>query len=531
MSYRKRFLKQGVQFKAFQSKKTSYGSTGTLHLQTGLIDNLDHIKQETGYSPDVTIRQFVVGNTQVQAAAVFVDNLIDNQLMDDFIERAFKSGTAQEEASQTKATAKTVFDLVKDNAVREVKIVKDWNEVMLSILSGDTVILIDGWAQGISGSTRGGESRSITEPSSQVVIRGPKDGFTESIGTNVSLVRRRLKSPNLWLEPMKIGKVSQTDVAIMYIKGIVNDKLVGEIKQRLQNIEIDAILESGYIEELIQDETFTPFPTIFNTERPDSVAGSILEGRVAIFVDGTPFVLIAPSTFFLYFQSAEDYYQRFDIGLAIRFLRYTAFFISLLGPSVFIAAITFHQEMIPTPLLISLAAQREGVPFPAFVEAFMMEITFEVLREAGVRMPRAIGQAVSIVGALVLGQAAVQAGIISAAMVIVVAITGIASFAVPVFNLAISVRLLRFLIMCFAATIGFYGIAIISIMIVGHLCSLRSFGVPYMAPFAPLILRDQDDAVLHFPLWARLTRPKLISRNNNVRMKENSRPTPPKPKE
>ena len=272
--------------------------------------------------------------------------------------------------------------------IREVNVVTSWNELIMSVLSGDTVILINGWAQGISGSTRGGEFRAITEPSSQVVIRGPKDGFTESIGTNISLVRRRIKSPNLWLEHMKIGAVTQTDIGIMYIKGIVNDKLVEEVKDRLQAIEIDAILESGYIEQLIQDETFTPFPTMLNTERPDSVAGNLLEGRVAIFVDGTPFVLVAPTTFFLYFQSAEDYYQRFDIGLAIRLLRYLAFFISLLGPSIYIAAITFHQEMIPTPLLISLAAQRDGVPFPTFVEAVMMEITFEILREAGVRMPR-----------------------------------------------------------------------------------------------------------------------------------------------
>ena len=510
-----------------QNENTELGKSGSIPLYMDLNTNLGKIKSELGDSPDLVIRHFELGSFQTQAAAVFVDTLVDNKLVEEFIMRSLMTNTAQESLENISAD-KSVFDFIKDNAmtIREVNVVTSWNELIMSVFSGDTVILINGWAQGISGSTRGGESRAITEPSSQVVIRGPKDGFTESIGTNISLIRRRIKSPNLWLEHMKIGTVTQTDIGIMYIKGIVNDKLVEEVKDRLQAVEIDAILESGYIEQLIQDETFTPFPTMLNTERPDSAAGNLLEGRVAIIVDGTPFVLIAPTTFFSYFQSAEDYYQRFDIALAIRILRYLAFFISLLGPSIYIAAITFHQEMIPTALLISLAAQRDGVPFPTFVEAVMMEVTFEILREAGVRMPRSIGQAVSIVGALVLGQAAVQAGIISAAMVIVVAITGIASFAVPVFNLAISVRLLRFIIMGFAATTGFYGIAIIFIMIIAHLCSLRSFGIPYMAPFAPFILEDQDDTILHFPLWARLTRPKLVAKKNNKRMKNHLKPTP-----
>jgi spore germination protein KA len=503
-------------------------NTGAPPLHLNLKDNLQQIKQEFGNSSDVVIREFEIGSTQVQAAAVFIDNLIDRKLVDDFIMRSLMIDTTQE-SLKNRVSDKNVFNFIKDNAltIGEVEAIKEWNGLMMSILSGETVILINGWAEAISGNTRGGESRGVTEPSTQVVIRGPKEGFTEFIGTNISLVRRRIKSPNLWLEAMKIGKVTQTDIGIMYIKGIVNDKLVQEVKQRLNDIEIDAILESGYIEELIQDQTFTPFPTVYNTERSDSVAGNLLEGRIAIFVDGTPFVLIAPATFFMFFQSAEDYYQRYDIGMAVRLLRYVSFIISLLGPSIYIAAITFHQEMIPTPLLISLAAQREGVPFPAVVEAFMMEVTFEILREAGVRMPRAIGQAVSIVGALVLGQAAVQAGIISAAMVIVVAITGIASFAIPAFNMSISIRLLRFMIMLLAASFGFYGIAISNIIIIAHLCSLRSFGVPYMAPLAPFIPVDQKDAILRLPLWSFLSRPRLTSQNKTIRMERGLQPSPP----
>ncbi|WCK55675.1 spore germination protein [Aneurinibacillus sp. Ricciae_BoGa-3] len=500
--------------------------SGKLPLHGALKDNLHQIKQEFGNSPDIVIHQFKIGKSQVEVAAVYTDGLADKKMVGDFVMHSLMIDSAEVEL-QDMVPDKNLFDFVKDNALTtgEVKVIKDWNGLILSILSGETVILLDGWTEAISGSTRGLESRGVAEPTTQVVIRGPKDSFNESIGTNISLVRRRIKSPNLWLEMMKIGNVTQTDVAILYIKGIANDKLIQEVKRRLIAIEIDGILESGYIEELIQDKTFTPFPTIYNTERPDVVAGNLLEGRVAIFVDGTPFVLIAPTTFFQYFQSAEDYYHRYDIVIAIRLLRYLAFLISLLGPSIYVAAVTFHQEMIPTPLLISLAAQREAVPFPAFVEALLMETSFEILREAGIRLPRAVGQSVSIVGALVLGQAAVQAGIVSAAMVIVVAITGIASFATPAFNMAISIRLFRFLIMVFAATFGFYGIAISNIMLIGHLCSLRSFGIPYMAPLAPFIPEDHKDAVLRLPFWSLLTRPRLVSQNNMIRLK----PNPPRP--
>jgi spore germination protein KA len=530
MRYRNRFRKITDRGKE-SDKQQMPCNKGAFSLHHLLKDNLHQIRQELGNSPDVIIREFELGSSEVQIAVVYNSGLADKMMVGDFVMRSLMIDSA-EKIYKNMESDKNIFDFIKNNAfaVGEVKVINDWNGLILSILSGDTVILINGWVKAISGSTRGGESRGIEEPSSQVVIRGPKDGFSESIGTNVSLVRRRIKSPNLWLEPMKIGNVTQTDVAIMYIKGIANDKLVQEVKQRLNDIEIDGVLESGYLEEFIQDQTFSPFPTVYNTERPDSVAANLLEGRIAILVDGTPFVLIAPTTFFMFFQSSEDYYQRYDIGTVVRLLRFFAFFISLFGPSVYVAVITFHHEMIPTPLLISLSAQREGVPFPAFVEALLMEVSFEILREAGVRMPRAIGQAVSIVGALVLGQAAVQAGIVSSAMVIVVAITGISSFATPTFNMAISVRLLRFLLIITAATYGFYGIAIINIIIIAHLCSLRSFGIPYMAPLAPFIPGDQKDTLIRFPFWSLITRPRLVSQKKINRMEHNQQPSPPKQK-
>ena len=303
----------------------------------------------------------------------------------------------------------------------------------------------------------------------------------------------------------------------MYLNGIVNDKLVEEARIRLGRIDIDAVFESGNIEELIQDETFTPFPTLYNTERPDVIAAGIMEGRIAILVDGTPFVLMAPALFTQFYQSAEDYYQRADFATLLRLLRYVCFFISLLAPSLYIAITTFHQELLPASLLISLAAQREGIPFPAFIEAVVMEITFEILREAGVRLPKTVGQAVSIVGALVIGQAAVEAGLVSPAMVIIVAITAISNFVIPSFNMGITIRILRFLLMLIAASFGLFGVTVGLIAIVLHLCSLRSFGIPYMSPMAPFILADQKDTIFRFPQWALYARPRLISQKNNIR--------------
>lgn len=481
-----------------ESEKTenNEGKTQRIALCPELEDNLAKARELLGASPDLIIRRFELEAFGIAAAVVYLDGMADKSVINAFILRSLVSGGGEDK--ETAAGGGRIIDVMQANMlpVGNVVPIYDMDAVILSVLSGDTVILLAGCREALCCSTKGGADRSIEEPASQIVIRGPKDGFNESIGTNVSLVRRRIKSQNLWLETMQIGEQTKTDVAIMYINGIVEDQVVQEVRKRLNSIEIDSILESGYIENLIEDKTATPFPTLLNTERPDTVAAHLLEGRVAIFVDGTPFVLIAPTTFFMFFQAAEDYYQRTDVSTAIRLLRYFAFIISMFGPSIYIAAITYHQEMIPTPLIISLAAQRESVPFPALVEALIMEVTFEILREAGIRMPRAIGQAVSIVGALVLGQASVEAGIVSSAMVIVVAITGISSFANPAFNMALSVRLLRFIMMFCAALLGFYGIVIFSMILIAHMCALRSFGVSYMAPITPFHPKDQKDTLI-----------------------------------
>lgn len=491
-------------------------------LYDGLDQNIDHVKATLGNSTDLVIREFRIGSSGHRAATLYTDGLADNVTINGFLETIM---LRQSEESGN-VTAEKTIEFLRESALTlgAIRDVSDFQTLFLNLLSGDTILLVDGSPQGIIACTRDWEDRGVQEASVQTVVRGSREAFSENLRTNTALIRRRIKDPKLWLETKRIGEITHTDVAIMYMKGIANDQIVEEVHRRLNRINIDFILESGNIEELIQDETFTLFPTVYNTERPDSVAANLLEGRIAILVDGTPVVLLVPVMFVQFFQSAEDYYHRSDFGL-IRMLRVISFFITLLAPSLYIAITTFHQEMLPTTLMISIAAQREGVPFPAAVEAYLMEFTFEILREAGIRMPRAIGPAISIVGALVLGEAAVQAGLVSSAMVIVVSITAITSFVFPSFSMAISVRMLRFGLMALAASFGLYGIFIGLITLSLHLSSLRSFGIPYMAPLAPFNADDQKDSLFRFPLWAMRTRPRLVSQKEIVR----EHMPPPKP--
>ncbi|WP_036835765.1 spore germination protein [Pontibacillus litoralis] len=522
-----------------KDSSASVDKSKTTPLHHKLEQNVDELKQSIGASNDVVIKQFYIGKSkEKKCALVFIDGLVDKTSIQEFILESMMVDYTEEEKDKEKKSiqqqdfsSSNMIEQLKQQLlpVSEVEELADLQTLYDHVFSGDTILLLDESPSGLIIGTREWKQRAVMEPSSQMVVRGPRDGFTETLRTNTMLIRRRIKDKNLRLESHSIGKVTKTDVTMMYLEGIVNDGVVKEVRERLKRIDTDAILESGYIEEFIQDEAYTPFPTVYNSERPDTIAAGILEGRVAILVDGTPFVLLVPALFVQFFQSSEDYYHRTDIVIAVRLLRYFAFFLSLLTPSIYIAVTTFHHEMLPTPLLISLAAQREGVPFPAFIEALLMVGAFEILHEAGIRMPRAVGSAISIVGALVLGEAAVQAGLVSAVMVIVVALTAISSFVSPSFNMGISVRLIRVFLMILASIFGLFGIILGLIVMVLHLCSLRSFGIPYMSPLAPLNASNQKDAILRLPHWSLLTRPHLISQKNVVREQtvKKGKPKPP----
>jgi len=494
-------------------------------LYSNLQDNIQQIMQSLGNSTDIIIREISIGEANDQKMAiVYTDGLADDKVVSNFIlESVLYDAKKISDFEQRLTVAQGIIPALKNLVltIGDVKEVAHFDDLYDSLLSGDTIILLDGHNQGIAASTRGWKARSVAEPTAESIVRGPREAFTESLRTNTALIRRKIKSPNLWMENKKIGRETRTDIAIMYIQGIANAKVLEEVHKRLDRIDIDGILESGYIEELIQDDRYTPFPTIYNSERPDVIAAELLEGKIAILIDGTPFVLIVPALFVSFLHAAEDYYHRADISSLIRFLRYVGMFITLLAPALYIAITTYHQELLPTPLLISLAAAREGVPFPAFIEALSMEVTFEILREAGIRMPKTIGPAVSIVGTLVIGQAAVEAGIVSSAMVIIVAITAISNFIFPSYSMASAMRILRFIFMMLAAILGLFGVTIGIIALVLHLSSLRSFGIPYTSPFGPLIPSDLKDTFIRVPWWTKLTRPKLINQKNLIRQRRN----------
>ncbi|WP_160724786.1 spore germination protein [Bacillus sp. USDA818B3_A] len=492
--------------------KEEIGSSNT-PLEKSAKENVERVKKNLGGSSDLITRFIKQNDNKFAFAVIYIDGITNKRSIEEHVLEPLLTCNSNLNALSLKD------DLEQSISITNIKEKGCQEDVLLEIASGSTVIFIDGDSTALVLDTKQIESRSIAEPTTQTVIRGPKDSFTENLRTNTALVRGRIQSPNLRLEPMKIGDVTNTAVEIMYIKGIAEESIVLEVKNRLKKIKIDGVLESSYVEDFIHDGKHTPFPTVQNTERPDVVAGNLLEGKVAIFISGTPYVLIVPVTFMQLFQSPEDYYQNQYIGSFLRLLRLAAYFLSLYAPGVYIAMITHHQALVPTTLLVSIAAQREPIPFPAVIEAFIMEITFEVLREAGIRMPRAVGSALSIVGALILGQAAVEAGFVSASMVIIVSVTAIASFALPNYNLAIAARTLRFLLLIVASYAGLFGMLAASLIIGMHMCSLRSFGVPYLYPISPFKVNEQKDALIRFSLQNIVNKPTKGKNKGKVKIR------------
>ncbi|WP_026564787.1 spore germination protein [Bacillus sp. UNC41MFS5] len=492
---------------------------------TNLSENEQILKEMFQNCADFIIRPiYITGKPKILLA--YLDGLTDTKTLENML---FKP-MVFEGLPNDSVEIRSIVQIMEKQllSVTPVKTVSQMNELVNGVLKANVGILLEGESQALLVNLTEFEMRNVEEPATEITIRGPRDGFTELIRTNTTLLRRRIRSTRLKLESLSIGELSQTDVVIAYIEGIAQDSLLEEVRKRLGRIKIDAILESEYIEEFIEDMPFSPFPQIQNTERPDIVVANLLEGKVAILVDNTPFALIAPMTFWDGLQSVEDYYERFFYTNFIRFVRYVLFIMTLFLPSLYVALSTYHPKLIPTKLLISIASAREGVPFPAIIEALIMEFVFEGLREAGIRLPRAVGSAVSIVGALVVGQAAVQAGIVSAPMVIVVATTGIASFSIPRYNLGTALRLVRFAILILSGIFGLYGTTLGFIMLTIHLVNLRSFGVPYFTPVAPQIPRDLKSTLFRSPRWAMQFGPIFTFGSNKPRIPPGQKPSPKK---
>jgi spore germination protein KA len=469
------------------------------------------IRREFDRCEDLVIRTLEIGeNNFITMLVVYIDGMVDKQILNSHVLRPLLIDARTAPLAKT-ADKRTIVNIIERNLLDNCEVLEltDYKQSVDKILSGDTVLYIDGCDIALATCTKGFPLRNVEEPDTESNVRGPREGFVESFRINTSLIRKRIKSPALKIEEMTIGRQTNTKVGIVYVEGIADRNVVEEVKKRLFSIDIDGVLESGMLEELIMDSPLSPIPTIANSEKPDKIAGKLLEGRVAIITDGTPFVLTVPNLFIEAFQSNEDYYSLPFFSSFIRILRYAAFAISVYGPALYVAMLGFHQSVIPFRLVATIAAARQGLPFDSFTEAFIMGIAFELLREAGVRMPKPVGQAVSIVGALVLGEASIRAGIAGAPMVIITAITAICGFILTPYYSFMPIA--RFFLLVSAQVLGLLGISLVTAAGLIHLCSLRSFGVPFMAPLAPLNLSDLKDTIIRAPLWTMLKRPKTLT--------------------
>jgi len=473
----------------------------TKALSGNLQDNIDMIKSMLGEPEDLVVRTLSVAGKD--CAIAYIDGLVDSEFLHNFIMKDLQKVTDDQQGMPEESLVlfqKIEEDILSASAIKHGKTMSD---VFEALLDGETVIYVDGVTEVLIVNTVGGEHRSVEEPQAEGVLRGPREGFVENIQTNTVLIRRRIKDPNLRMKTHSSGRRSKKSLVVFYIEGIVHPNIIEEVNRRLASIDVDDAIGVTAIEQWIEDSFLSPFPQVSSTERPDGVETALLNGRVAIMLDGTPFVLIVPSTLSQVLKSPEDYYYRWSIASFTRILRYFAAFLAVFLPSLYVALTSFHVGLIPSDLAFFIAASREGVPFSATIEALLMVATMELLREAGARLPKAIGQTIGIVGGLVIGEAAVTAGIVSPIMVIVVALNAIASFAIPDYTTAATFRVLLFLFIIAAATLGLYGIVLAYIIVNIHIVNLKSFGIPYSAPFSPGFIKDFRDVVVQLPISLR----------------------------
>ena len=502
----------GMQFRKQRSKRTidakQQNSFTKYKVDDSLEANVKMLKQIFNDDDTLVVRHFENRQQRpVKCCIAFIDGMVNSEIINENVIQAIMQNTILKNHSND------INDL-QNNVIITGNIEKTTNvgELINAIVRGDTAFFLNGSSEGLIISTKGWHSRAISEPQTEKVIRGPREGFNESILMNLTMIRRKLTTPNLKIKFMTMGVQTHTKIGVCYIEGIVNRKILEEVYKRLNRINIDGVLDSGYIQELIKDSPFSLMKTIGSTERPDVVAGKLLEGRIAIAVDGTPVVLTVPHLFIENFQANEDYYTNFYYSSIGRLVRIISFVITVSVPAIYTALVTFHQETIPRPLLLSISSARQGIPFPTIVEIIMLLFIFEMLLVAGMRMPSNIGQALSIVGALVLGQAAVEARIVSAPIIIVVSVTAISGLILP--KIGGAVFILRGILLLLATIVGLYGYLFGIMGLLLHLCELRSFGVPYLLCLTEYNFNDLKDTAIRAPWWYMNHRPKLLTSNS-----------------
>lgn len=468
------------------------------YLTNNLQLNVESLQGYYAYPDNLAlkIRELRIHTLGVKAVIANVDSASDANKIEDHIVKPLLNTTVEP------ASNADLIRLLKDQVLTSltVKPVTSFQDIIEETLNGNTALLLENCSQALIMDTTGFESRGISKPTVEQVIRGPKEAFVESADINRSLIRKYLKDLDLQTDEMKFGNNNNSKLYLMYMKSIANPAIVDRIRKRIEQVKSDHVNNVYILEQHIEERPYSLIPTVFVTERPDRVASFLKEGQVAIVMDSSASVLIAPVTFWTFFHAAEDHYQRWISGNFIRLMRLIAIFITMLVPGIYIAISTYHVEMLPTDLLLAIAAARERVPFPVVVEILFMELSFELIRESVVRVPSAVGSTIGIVGALVLGQAAVDANLVSPILVIIVAITGLSSYNIPDVSLNFGIRVQRFIFILFGFMIGFYGIALYLTYVVAYLVSVKSFGVPFFAPYAPH-LSASHDTFFRSPSW------------------------------
>lgn len=492
----------------------------TVDLSYNLEDNIAILKKLFDRCGDVVQKSFVLEREKgpVKIHIIYIDGLTDNKMIEETIIRPLSyewRGNSE----------KSVWESILYREAQTVDIRKEtsFDRTVASVLKGDTAVFVNGYKETLIISSKKLPLRSISENETEAGMRGPKDSFNEGFRQSTALIRRRIKDSKLKVEQGTIGQRSKTDYALMYLDDLASPELVNNIKERLDKYDIDAIFDSGMAEHLMEEKWYSPFPVFQSTTRPDKVAAGIVEGRVAVVFDNSPEVIIAPTNFNMLLQASDDYYNRWAVGTFARILRYIAAFIAIAFPGFYIAVTVYHSEMLPTRLLYAIASARSMVTFPIVVEMLIMEFLFELLREAGIRLPGPLGNTIGVVGGLIVGQSAVEAGIVSTIVVIVVALTAIASFAIPNEEFASVFRLLKFFIILTSAVFGLYGFILGLLIVAIHLSELKSFGVPYMMPVVAGSadgMQSKQDFVVRSPIKVMKKRPIWAKGKNRIRLKE-----------
>lgn len=462
-----------------------------------LLENIAEIQNIFSDTPDLVVKNIVIKQTKCPAALVYLSGLTDTKTINNHILSPLLFGAEKEEK-----------DFEVQVSVGNVKEKNTWQEIENAILQGNSVLFMDNQNKAFIFDTQGWPQRGIEETTIESSLRGEHLGFTETGSTNIALIRRHIQNRELKMKEMTVGARGNLKLTIMYLADVAKPEVLKELVDRINKLDVDSIINAASLAEYIEDNPYSPFPQLFLTERPDFAAAEILQGRIVTVVDRSPNVLVGPATFETFFKSMDDYGSRWQVASFIRLMRYFGFLVAIFLPATYIAVISFHFEIIPLKLLLSVGASREKVPFPPFIEAIIMEITLEMLREAGIRLPAKIGQTVGIVGGIVIGQAAVEAGIVSNIMVIVVALTAIASFIIPNYDMGAAIRMLRFPMMIVASLFGFVGLTVGLMTLIAHFIALESLGTPYGSPIAPLRFPDWKDVFIRFPEWSMIKRPE-----------------------